>query len=119
MTTAPGIPEAWPILLTREQLCAYLGGLSDATVRKICPVPAVDLGANVLRYHRAAIDAWVDSLGPRGLKLTAEGEQDAAGPAAANDTRAAMTPAQRARARATRGQRWKRSNTSSVSKKAG
>lgn len=115
--THASVPEAWPILLTREQLCAYLGGLSDVTLRKVCPVPAVDLGANVLRYHRAHVDAWVDGLGPRGLRVRTENEQDA--PAAANDAPAGMTPAERARARATGKQRWKRSSTSSASAKAG
>ena len=114
---AIGVPDAWPILLTREQLCAYLGGLSDVTLRKVCPVPAVDLGANVLRYHRAQIDAWVDSLGPRGLRVRPESEQDA--PPAANDAPAGPTPAERARARAKGDRRWKKSNTSSVSAKAG
>jgi len=59
MIAADGIPEAWPALLSREQLCAYAGGISDTTLRKVCPVPAVDLGANVLKYRRAEVDAWL------------------------------------------------------------
>ena len=121
MTTAhaanAGVPDAWPALLTREQLCAYLGGMSDPTVRKICPVAAVDLGANVLRYRRSEIDEWLGRLRARGLRAAPEGEQDA--PSAANDAPAGMTPAERARARAVGKQRWKRSNTSSASAKAG
>lgn len=115
--THAGVPEAWPALLTREQLCAYLGGMSDPTVRKICPVAAVDLGANVLRYRRTEVDGWLAGLRHRGLRLPTENEQDA--PAAANDAAAGMTPAERARARATGKQRWKRSSTSSASAKAG
>lgn len=115
--TQAGVPEAWPILLTREQLCAYLGGLSDVTLRKICPVPAVELGANVLRYHRAQVDAWVNSLGPRGLRVPIDNEQDA--PAVANDAPTGMTPVERARARATGAQRWKKSDTSNASARAG
>lgn len=111
------IPDAWPALLTREQLCAYLGGMADPTVRKICPVAAVDLGANVLRYRRSEIDAWLGTLHHRGLRVAPDGEQDA--PTVANDAPAGMTPAERARARAMGNQRWKRSNTSSASAKAG
>lgn len=63
MTTAThGIPEAWPQLLSREQLCAYLGGLSWDTVKKILPVAPLDLGANVLRYRKPDIDVWVQHL---------------------------------------------------------
>lgn len=63
MTTAThGIPEAWPQLLSREQLCAYLGGLSWDTVKKILPVAPLDLGANVLRYRKPDIDVWVEHL---------------------------------------------------------
>lgn len=57
--TTPGIPESWPLLLTKDQLCAYLGGLSWDTVRKIMPVAPLELGANVLRYRRPDVDAWV------------------------------------------------------------
>lgn len=115
--THAGVPEAWPALLTREQLCAYLGGMSDPTVRKVCPVAAVDLGANVLRYRRSEIDEWLERLHSRGLRVVPEGEQDA--PPAANDVPAGLTPAERARARATGDRRWKKSDTSNASAKAG
>lgn len=64
MKAAADIP-AWPLLLTREQLCAYLGGLSWPTLAKVLPVAPLDLGANVLRYSRPEIDAWAASLPPR------------------------------------------------------
>ncbi len=64
--TAPGaIPEAWPLLLTREQLCAYLGGISAPTLGRICPVAPLDLGVHLLRYDRRQIDAWIAGLPPR------------------------------------------------------
>lgn len=69
MTAAHHIPPAWPLLLTREQLCAYLGDLSWETVKKVLTVAPVDLGANVLRYRRPEIDAWVDSRPARGERV--------------------------------------------------
>jgi hypothetical protein len=97
MIAADGIPEAWPALLSREQLCAYAGGISDATLRKICPVAAVDLGANVLKYRRAEVDAWLAGLPHRGLRLAQDDEHDA--PPAANGDRPSAA-VERARARA-------------------
>lgn len=126
--TEAGIPEAWPLLLSREQLRAYLGGIGDATLRKVCPIAPVDLGANVLRYYRAEVDAWVAGLSHRGLRAAIEAAQDA--PAAltvnvssepqvaASVHREQITPADRARARANGGQRWKKSATSSASARA-
>lgn len=58
------VPPAWPVLLDLEQACAYLG-VSPATFRKICPVPAVALGAAVTRWNRNQIDEWVNSLPPK------------------------------------------------------
>ncbi len=55
---------AWPLLLTLELACAYLG-VSPATFRKICPVPAVALSAAVTRWNRNQIDEWVNSLPPK------------------------------------------------------
>ena len=102
MIAADGIPEAWPALLSREQLCAYAGGISDGTLRKVCPVPAVDLGANVLKYRRIEVDAWLASLPHRGLRLAQDGEHDGPsgeqGQPAANDRPSAAV--ERARARA-------------------
>lgn len=97
--TDAGVPEAWPALLSREQLRAYLGGICDATLRKICPVAALDLGANVLRYRRAEIDAWLQ--GCRHRLPTPDGDAQDTPPAehpAANDR--PMTAVERARARA-------------------
>ena len=91
MTASRDIPEAWPLLLTREQLCAYLGGLSWATLTKVLTVAPLDLGANVLRYSRPQVDAWAASLPPRlprALQQAQEASQGAAtteGVAAADD----------------------------------
>jgi predicted DNA-binding transcriptional regulator AlpA len=58
------IPEAWPLLLCREQLAAYLG-MSAETIRRICPVAPLDLGVNLVRWRRPDIDAWVAGLPAR------------------------------------------------------
>ena len=58
------VPNAWPAMLSRDQLCAYIG-VSEATLIKICPVTPRDLGANVVRYSRLDVDAWIESLPPR------------------------------------------------------
>ena len=78
------IPSAWPLLLNKEQLCAYLG-VCQRTLTKICPVSPLDLGANVVRYDRRQIDAWVERLPPRGLVVERdeEPEASAASPASA------------------------------------
>ena len=39
-------PASWPLLLTKEQLSAYLA-LSWSTISKICTVAPVDVGASV------------------------------------------------------------------------
>lgn len=98
--TEAGIPEAWPAWLSREQLRAYLGGIGDATLRMICPVAPIDLGANVLRYRRAEIDAWETTL-PHRLPRGQHSEHDALPAApAANDR--PTTAIERALARAQR-----------------
>lgn len=118
---AGAIPEAWPLLLTREQLCAYLG-ISADTLAKVCPIQPVELGANVVRYVRPQIDAWIGGLPPR-LRQAQEKGQDPSPPAAPvvpielAQTERRMTAVERARARAeasTAGGegRWKRSRTS-------
>lgn len=112
MTMTHAIPEAWPQLLSREQLCAYLGGLSWDTVKKILPVAPLDLGANVLRYSRPEIDAWVGSLRPREPKVLKDSVPDGedVAPAEAvtplgDDSR--VTSLDRARRRALQGpSRW-------------
>lgn len=70
--TPHAVPDAWPLLLSREQLCAYLGGMDERTLVKILPVQPLDIGANLLRYHRPQIDAWVNTLGPRLPKTKSE-----------------------------------------------
>ncbi len=97
----PQLPrEAWPRLLSREQLCGYLG-VCPATLTKICPVPPVALGANVVRWNRVQIDAWLDALPPR-LQKSAEPEQDAPPVDAPALYGRALSPVEKARARAVR-----------------
>lgn len=69
------VPEAWPTLLSREQLCAYVG-VSAATITRICPVRPLDMGASLVRYSRAQIDEWVATLPPR--LMVAHGASEAA-----------------------------------------
>lgn len=59
------IPDQWPLFLTKEQLCVYLGGMDERTLSKILPVQPLDLGANILRWHRQQVDEWAASLSPR------------------------------------------------------
>ncbi|MBJ7412505.1 MAG: hypothetical protein JHD15_19400 [Phenylobacterium sp.] len=98
MMSTDGIPETWPALLSRDQLRAYLGGIGDATLRMILPVAPVDLGANVLRYRKSEVDAWVQALGHR-LPKPRDGEQDAS-PAAFTVVDRPTSAIERARARA-------------------
>ena len=63
-------PASWPLLLTKEQLSAYLA-LSWSTISKICMVAPVDVGASVIRYNRLQIDEWVASLPPKTIKHAA------------------------------------------------
>lgn len=58
------IPEAWPAILDRVQLCAYVG-LSDQTLARILPVPPVDFGIRGIRWRRVEIDQWLISLPAR------------------------------------------------------
>lgn len=112
------VPEAWPLLMSREQLCAYVG-VGAVTLAKVCPVRPVDLGANLVRYNRLQIDAWVASLPAKAvLRLhdDAEGSQDAPsgeapliqdGAEAAQDR--TVCALDRARARASGGStRWRK-----------
>ena len=50
----------WPLMLTRAELCQYLG-VSWSTLKRVLTVAPVDMGANVIRYSRDQIDAWVAS----------------------------------------------------------
>ncbi len=54
----------WPILLSRSELCAYLG-MSWSTISKVCPVAPVDVGANRVLYSRPQIDDWIATRPPR------------------------------------------------------
>lgn len=121
MTTPHAVPEAWPQLLSREQLCAYLGGLSWDTIKKVLPVAPLDLGANVYRYARPEVDAWIARLPPRlpkALQPDGEGRQGEP-PAAHADLKTVDRPsaaALRARERAARGPKsCRRSASSSAS----
>lgn len=67
---------AWPALLSKTQLEAYVG-VSWATLLKICPVPPVDIGANLVRFSRAQIDEWLSSL-PAKRKESAAAVHDTA-----------------------------------------
>lgn len=55
---------AWPLLLTLDQACDYLG-VSPGTFRKVCPVPPIALGAAVNRWHRVQLEDWVNTLPPK------------------------------------------------------
>lgn len=55
------VPEAWPLLLTRELVCAYVCMSAD-TFKRICPVPPISLDAKLLRWRKADIDDWIAGL---------------------------------------------------------
>ena len=63
------IPTSWPLLLSKEQLCAYLA-LSWSTISKICTVAPIDVGVSVVRYSRVQIDEWVAGLPSKPTKPT-------------------------------------------------
>jgi hypothetical protein len=87
-------------LLTREQLRTYLGGVSDETLLRICPVAPLELGVRLVRWNRRQIDEWLDALPARqsgGWPSANENSADAA--SAATNPRTAI---ERARARAAR-----------------
>lgn len=100
------IPEAWPLLLTKEQACAYLGGMCEGTFDKIVPVAPVDLGVRKLVWRRPDLDGWAMSL-PARLPRGAESAQSVepappvpAGPPVAGDDERRSASVERARARA-------------------
>lgn len=97
------VPQAWPALLTIEQLRVYLGGMSEPTLRKICPVPPIALGAQLVRYNRTHIDAWIATLPPRLLHVVASGQDAPAAPPAPDiPVSRSIDAVERARLRATR-----------------
>ena len=106
MADRGNIPEAWPLLMTIDQVRAYLGGIDTRTMRKILPVQPLALGANVTRYSRREIDAWAATLRPKlpkageSVNVNADQEQDAPAIDAmetAEDRRQAMLDRVRAR----------------------
>lgn len=58
------MPLAWPLLLSKAQLCAYLC-ISVVTLGRICPVPPLVLGVRLLRWRRTDIDDWVSGIPTR------------------------------------------------------
>lgn len=102
------VPESWPTLLSRDQLCAYIGVGAD-TITRICPVRPLDLGANLVRYSRHQIDEWVATLPPR-LMLFQQAEDDTVEAALVQDGVAesrAEAALDRVRARAD-GAKWRK-----------
>lgn len=69
------IPEAWPALLDRAQLAAYVG-FAEQTLMRILPVRPVDCGVRGIRWKRREIDDWIDNLPHRlpGSKDSAHAE---------------------------------------------
>lgn len=86
-TLIGGIPEAWPALLTREQVCAYVGMSADSMART-CPVAPVALGVKLLRWRRKDIDAWIEGL-PSRLLRHGRGASDDTAPIAPQPTKLA------------------------------
>jgi predicted DNA-binding transcriptional regulator AlpA len=87
------IPDAWPGLLDREQLCAYVG-IGDQTLMRILPVRPVDLGIGVVRWSRVQIDHWIAGLPPR-LRAGRNSTQDMTAPAAPADIQQDMADQRR------------------------
>lgn len=104
------VPQAWPALLSKDQLCAYIG-ISEGTLMKVCPVRPLDLGANVVRYSREQVDAWVATLPPRMIRCALSSEKlerlNESAAETANDCGEVRTVSalDRVRARARKGQR--------------
>jgi hypothetical protein len=105
VTSATHVPDAWPLLLSRVQAAVYLG-LSESTLVRICPVAPLDLGANVLRYSRPQLDAWIAGIPPRlphdkppsqdeVMRLANEAHAQAATAAAEERRQAALARAER------------------------
>lgn len=61
--------RGWPLLLSRAQLCEYLGA-SWGTLKNVLTVRPIDMGANIVRYNRDQIDSWAASLPAKGLGPT-------------------------------------------------
>jgi hypothetical protein len=93
------IPTAWPLLLSKEQLCAYLA-LSWSTISKICTVAPIDVGVSVVRYSRVQIDEWVAGLPSKPTKRAAAGRASLPDPEFESSERRASA-LERVRARTT------------------
>lgn len=94
------IPDQWPLFLTKEQLCAYLGGMDERTLSKILPVQPLDLGANILRWHRQQVDEWAAGLAPRLPKSMKASNYVTPAPQPVDDEELGMTAAEIALKRA-------------------
>ncbi len=104
------VPETWPTLLSRDQLCAYIG-VGVETITKVCPVRPLDMGASLVRYSRAQIDEWVATLPPRLMVSQQPANATAASPSARGLADVAETRVEaaldRVRARAG-GSKWRK-----------
>lgn len=63
-TPTPRNRPDWPAMLSRAELCDYLG-VSWSTLKGTLTVHPIDLGASVIRYSRAQIDDWIKTRPPR------------------------------------------------------
>jgi len=102
--TAPvhATPNAWPLLMRMETALAYLDNMDERTFKKICPVQPLDLGANVLRYHRMDLDAWaagVDHRLPKSAAIVNDVPAKSAPPVEELSATATMSSLDRVRAR--------------------
>lgn len=91
------VPDAWPALLSQDQLSAYVG-MSREVLGAILTVRPLDLGARRVLYRRTEIDAWLATLPQRGDAPTpapSSGSQDPQGESRTD------TSLERVRARAT------------------
>lgn len=93
--------EAWPALMTREHLSGYTS-LSTHTLKKICPVSPLDIGANCVRFSRTDVDRWLATLSPRSLTRL-QGEAATSEPLPVVDEALAALDRVRARALGKRG----------------
>lgn len=108
------VPEAWPALLSRAQLCAYIS-MSWDSLSRICPVAPLALGVNLLRWRRADIDGWISGLPSRLPQTRDDGTEGGSPPApppselAGKDRRSnALERASQRALRRTRKPSWKK-----------
>ena len=89
--------SGWPLLLSLEQLGAYLN-MSPENARRVCPVPPLELGMRLLRWRRPDIDEWASRLPYRTRAATREMVQEKPPAALAAEERR-MTAVERAQRR--------------------